>query len=78
MENLVIEMQNKLFICPYFREEGGGQEGYQKFLTFDVFIRGRREGVKANKTNVLIYSLFWMAFINGKNILTQRKKIFWM
>ena len=45
MENLVIEMQNKLFICPYFREEGGGQEGYQNILIFDVLIREGEGGV---------------------------------
>ena len=37
MENLVIEMQSKLFICSYFGEEGGGQEGYQNVLK-DIFI----------------------------------------
>ena len=62
MENLVIEMQNKLFICPYFREEGGGQEGYQNILIFDVLIRGRSEGVYVNKDNVLIHALFWDGF----------------
>ena len=46
MQNLVIETQNKLFVCPYFREEGGVQEGYQ-----NVLIMGRREGVKVNKNN---------------------------
>ena len=46
IENFVIETQNKLFICPYFRKEGGGQEGYQNVLIFYVLIRGRREGSK--------------------------------
>ena len=52
MENLIIEMQNKLFICPYFREVGGGQEGYQNVLIFYVLTRGRWEWVNINMENV--------------------------
>ena len=45
---------------PYFRKEGGGQVVKQNVLIFNVFIRGRREGFKANKTNACpyIFSLF--------------------
>ena len=60
MQNLVSENREKNFRCPYFREEGGGQVVKPDVLIFHVFIRGRREGVKANKTNVLIYSLFFL------------------
>ena len=61
MENLVIETQNKLFICPYFRQEGGGQAGCQNVLIFYVFIMGGREGVQVNKTDVFKYTLFlWL------------------
>ena len=51
-KNLVVETQNKLFICPYFREEVGGQEGYQNVLIFYVLTRGRREWVNINMENV--------------------------
>ena len=30
----------KLFICPYFREEGGGQKGYQNILIFMSLLGG--------------------------------------
>ena len=40
---------------------------FQNIPIFNIFIRGRREGVKANKTNVLIYSLFLDGFPNGMN-----------
>ena len=43
---------SKKFRCPYFREEGGGQTGCQNVFIFYVLIMGRREGVKANKSNV--------------------------
>ena len=52
MENSVVETKNKLFICPYFREEGGGQEGYQ-----NVLIRGGG-GKGVNKDNIFIRALF--------------------
>ena len=52
----------KKFRCPYFREEGGGQERYKNFLIFYFLIRGRREGVQVNKDNFFIYALF---FIDG-------------
>ena len=65
MENLFIEMQNKSFICPYFREEGEGQEGHQNVLIFMslLCIRRRREGVKVNKDNVFICAIFLMASV---------------
>ena len=61
MENLVIEMQNKLFICPYFREEGGGQEGYQNILIFDVLIRG--EGGVLSKQGHCPYSCTFLGWL---------------
>ena len=57
-------MQNILFICPYFREDGGGQEGYQ-----NVLIKGKREGVKVNKDKVLICALLWMASLMDGTIV---------
>ena len=58
-----MKMQNKLFMFPYFREEGGGQEGYQNVLIFYVLIRGRREGVKVNKDNCELLLMASLSFI---------------
>ena len=49
----------KNFRCPYFREEGGGQAGYQNVFIFYVLIMVGREGFKANKSNVFYYYLFF-------------------
>ena len=46
MENLVIEFQNKLLIYPYFKEDGGGQEGYQNVLIFMSLLGGGGRGFK--------------------------------
>ena len=59
IQKLVSGNAQKMFRCPYFWEEGGGQEGYQNVLIFYVLIKGGREGVQANKDNVLICALFF-------------------
>ena len=66
-----------MFRCPYYWEEGGGQEGYQNVLIFYVLIKGGREGVEANKDNVLICALFfiegipyWMVFSSKRSHFT--------
>ena len=46
IENLVTETQNKLFIFPYFREEGGGQKGYQNVHIFMSLLGGGGRGSK--------------------------------
>ena len=58
LQKLVSGTPQKMFRCPYFWEEGGGQEGSQNVLIFYVLIKGGREGVQANKDNVLICALF--------------------
>ena len=45
IKNLVSGNHKQILGCPYFRKEGGGQEGYQNILIYYVLIRGRREGV---------------------------------
>ena len=64
MQKLVSGNPQKMFRCPYYWEEGGGQEGYQNVLIFYVLIKGGREGVQANKDNVLICALFLKASLN--------------
>ena len=63
-----------MFRCPYFWEEGGGQEGYQNVLIFYVLIKGGREGVQANKDNVLICALFLKASLIAYSFISVNPK----
>ena len=73
MEKLVSGNPQKMFRCPYYWEEGGGQEGYHNVLIFYVLIMGGREGVQANKDNVLICALFFKASLRVNSFLRSMR-----
>ena len=54
MQNLVSGNLQKILRFPYFREEGGGQEGYKNFLILFFRIRGEGGGQEVYQ-NVLIF-----------------------
>ena len=60
MKNLVIEMWNKFFICPYFREKEGGQEGIGEYSAKKIyFFPGQR------KTCEKISPYFWLSEVEN-------------
>ena len=62
LQKLVSGTPPKMFRCPYFWEEGGGQEGYQNVLIFYVLIKGGGRGSKQIKTMSLsVHFFFWKA-----------------
>ena len=54
-----------------FWGDGGGQKVYQNVLIFMTLFRRGREGIKGNKSNVFLYSLFLMASLKAKTSKKQ-------